>query len=556
MNYSKFRDLGENAKSSQSNQEQELQNLHPTNQDNPNDSREGQEIDEVEPINLMKADSYRQIVDMDQALELCGGFGKFQLIGSTFLMMAMVSSAFFLYSFAFLEHKPQYQCLNQETQIWETCLSLQFCNNPDVQWRINFEDGESIHNLIEQLNFHCEPDYKLGLFGSFFLLGIVVGCFTLARAGDIYGRRRIFIIGMVSQIIVCTTILFSTSIYFDYVLLFLIGWAITGKQFVGFSYLIELQPVKQQVIMGTAMFMLEAVAYLFICAYFSYISKYWQYIQIPTIGFAVFGVIVVYFFPESPRFLLSQNRFTDLRDTLNTIARINGKNPKTANDFQFKEEQTQKNLLNQKFTNNPDFNDEPISSSHSLKELCLDKTLRNNLIFSCIIWSCSMFNFYLITFYLKYFPGSIFSNSKWFAVSDFISFLISGNILKRTNPQKTLFCSYLFSGLGSLTYLLFYWDVRLVPLFILMSRIGNSMAFNTVYVSNNRLFPTKFMTSTYGIVNFVSHLYAIGAPLMAEISDPYPFTAFLLHSCIGAICSFFLKEINKEQKQPEAVMIH
>jgi len=85
--------------------------------------------------------------------------------------------------------------------------------------------------------------------------------------------------------------------------------------------------------MGTAMFMLEAVAYLSICAYFSIVSKYWQYVEIPAIGFAVFGVIVVYFLPESPRFLLSSNRFTELRDTLNRIAKINGKNPNTANYF-------------------------------------------------------------------------------------------------------------------------------------------------------------------------------------------------------------------------------
>ena len=29
---------------------------------------------------------------------------------------------------------------------------------------MNYEDRDSIHNLIEQLDFHCEPDYKIGLF--------------------------------------------------------------------------------------------------------------------------------------------------------------------------------------------------------------------------------------------------------------------------------------------------------------------------------------------------------------------------------------------------------
>lgn len=155
-----------------------------------------------------------------------------------------------------------------------------------------------------------------------------------------------------------------------------------------------------------------------------------------------------------------------------------------------------------------------------------------------------MFNFYLITFYLKYFPGSIFKNSIWFALSDFASFLISGSVLKRSdNPNRTLLISFSVSAFGSIIYLLFYWEHSLVPLFIILSRMGNSMAFNTVYVSNNRLFPTKYLASTYGIINFVSHLIAVGAPLLAEVADPYPFTIFLFNASIGILSSFFLQDI-------------
>ena len=102
-----------------------------------------------------------------------------------------------------------------------------------------------------------------------------------------------------------------------------------------------------------------------------------------------------------------------------------------------------------------------------------------------------MFNFYLIVFYLKYFPGSIFENSIWFALSDFFSFMISGTVLKKTgSPNRTLVFSFGLSALGAFIYLFLFWDLRLVPIFILLSRMGNSMAFNTVYVSNNRFFPT------------------------------------------------------------------
>ena len=169
-----------------------------------------------------------------------------------------------------------------------------------------------------------------------------------------------------------------------------------------------------------------------------------------------------------------------------------------------------------------------------------------NFIFSCIVWSCAMFNFYLLTFYLKYFPGSIFENSLYFALSDFISFLISGTILKKSdNPNITLLLSFGLSIMGSLLYLTFYWQASLVPIFIIMSRMGNSMAFNTVYVSHNRYFPTRYLSSTYGLINFVSHLIAVAAPLLAEVPNPYPFTIFLLTAGIGMFFSYFLQDIKK-----------
>lgn len=56
-------------------------------------------------------------------------------------------------------------------------------------------------------------------------------------------------------------------------LLLVLGWAVTGKQFVGYSYLIELQPQSKQVIVGSLEFMFEAVAYFAVCAFFYWISK-------------------------------------------------------------------------------------------------------------------------------------------------------------------------------------------------------------------------------------------------------------------------------------------
>ena len=66
------------------------------------------------------------------------------------------------------------------------------------------------------------------MFGACYLIGTVIGCLTLARMGDIYGRKPIMLIGVIMIVIVTFLLLLSRSYIFDYVLIMTIGIAITG----------------------------------------------------------------------------------------------------------------------------------------------------------------------------------------------------------------------------------------------------------------------------------------------------------------------------------------
>ncbi len=86
----------------------------------------------------------------------------------------------------------------------------------------------------------------VGLFGSCFLAGIVLGSVTITRIGDIYGRRPGFMIGLVIQSFITILFLFNRSYHLAYLLCFLLGFGITGKQYVGWNYLLEMQPSNKQ----------------------------------------------------------------------------------------------------------------------------------------------------------------------------------------------------------------------------------------------------------------------------------------------------------------------
>lgn len=178
----------------------------------------------------------------------------------------------------------------------------------------------------------------IGLFGSFFLLGVVIGCITLTRLGDIVGRKPIFMLGMVMQICITIAIVIISNMYIAYVLCFLEGISLTGKQYVGYSYLIENQPKNKQVIVGSLEFIAEGFVSFLVCMFFLWVSKDWRFLMIPTIALSIFGTVMMFFQPESPRFLVSKGKFDEARKVFSIIARKNGKGTDFAEYFIFTDE--------------------------------------------------------------------------------------------------------------------------------------------------------------------------------------------------------------------------
>mmetsp|Transcript_17025 Transcript_17025/g.12193 ORF Transcript_17025/g.12193 Transcript_17025/m.12193 type:complete len:207 (+) Transcript_17025:105-725(+) len=188
----------------------------------------------------------------------------------------------------------------------------------------------------------------------------------------------------------------------------------------------------------------------------------------------------------------------------------------------------------------------------SLKELWKVKLHRSNLISAICLWSANMFNFYLLMFYIKYFPGNVYQNTICCACSDIVAYILSGVVMKCLNTNRSLYICYMFSLSGGILYLTFEGNYeQLIPVFIILCRIGTNMAFSVTYCANVRLFPTKFLATCFGLENLVAHVLAIIGPVIAELNEPIPFIAYLSSIAVGLTATFFLRELEAEEKLKE-----
>ena len=115
------------------------------------------------------------------------------------------------------------------------------------------------------------------MIGFSFLIGVVLGCLTIARLGDIYGRRPIYLLGLFMHLAfsICIFFVKNNSFILLYALLIFLGMSVTARYYVGYTYNLEMQPKENQALVSTFMFVCESFVYIFVCFYFSSISKEW-----------------------------------------------------------------------------------------------------------------------------------------------------------------------------------------------------------------------------------------------------------------------------------------
>lgn len=131
-----------------------------------------------------------------------------------------------------------------------------------------------------------------------------------------------------------------------------------------------------------------------------------------------------------------------------------------------------------------------------------------------ISWSAVVFSNTLINFFIKYMPGDIYINMMLSGLAAF-SLLVEAEILNYVDIKKLQIFSLgiIFACGAALT--LFKKNTSYEMLFasiLLIAKVGANMTFGCVYSIHIELFPSAFITNSFGLCNFFARSIAILAP--------------------------------------------
>ena len=115
-------------------------------------------------------------------------------------------------------------------------------------------------------------------------------------------------------------------------------------------------------------------------------------------------------------------------------------------------------------------------------------------------------------------------------------------------------------GLTGMIALLCYQgnEIALLAIFIMGSKFGVAVAFNTVYVGTDALFPISIVATAFGVCNIPSRIFTIAAPEVAELKPTsIAKYAFILMISIALVTNWLFiekrsDESNDKKKEPDS----
>lgn len=120
-----------------------------------------------------------------------------------------------IFGLSFLEKDPpEFECLQDHQQVnddgstttnsdWVPCTQEEICdqNIPKDRYRPKKDNDEYIDNWIEKFDLLCEQKWKIGLIGSMYFIGVIVGMSFVPPLSDAYGRKVIFIVTLIISVV-------------------------------------------------------------------------------------------------------------------------------------------------------------------------------------------------------------------------------------------------------------------------------------------------------------------------------------------------------------------
>ncbi|XP_012907979.1 solute carrier family 22 member 4 isoform X4 [Mustela putorius furo] len=302
--------------------------------------------------------------DYDEVTTFLGEWGPFQRLIFFLLSASIIPNGFNGMSVVFLAAAPEHRCRVPDTanlsRAWRNhSIPLRLLDGREVphscrRYRLaviaNFsalglEPGRDVDleqleqescvdgwefsqdiylsTIVTEWSLVCEDDWKTPLTSSLFFVGVLLGSFVSGQLSDRFGRKSILFATMAVQTGFSFLQIFSINWEMFTVLFVIVGMGQISNYVVAFILGTEILGKSVRIIFSTlGVCTFFAVGYMLL-PLFAYFIRDWRMLLLALTVPGVLCLPLWWFIPESPRWLISQRRFSEAESIIQKAAKMN-----------------------------------------------------------------------------------------------------------------------------------------------------------------------------------------------------------------------------------------
>ena len=487
-------------------------------------------------------------VDIDEAINLSGSFGRYQWLVNIFLNMIHVIFNPHLYILYFVADDPPWTCVKKSSSLFckqhfgekihqSSDLFDKRCDLNRSEWMFV---KDKTYSIVTEFDLVCDYTWMGSLANAALFIGWGLSGPFFGYFSDAYGRRITSVMSVLLGAFSLAGLSFINHMWQFILLRALLGAGIGCYIAMFYTICTEVVGNKHRAITG-AFLAITTLAGNFILPYMAYCIPHWRklvlYISFPV----VMAVVISFFIPETARWLYSSGKIKEAENKIKHVAKFNGKDHVDI--------RLQKHKLRT--------NDEPNKYSYIdiFFRHCSVSTLALSL---CFDWAVAALLYFGLTLESSDLGGSIYFNFTLSFVAEVpnpILFVYCSNKIGR--KKSFLLFSFIGSVSVSIVAVLYFVPegvsgLDIAKLVLAMTgKLCITTCFSVLYLWTFELFPTVVRSQGLILCQIAGRVGAAGAPFiatnLAESNKSLPFIVMGAAGFLSALFGCWLSETNERK---------
>nr|CAD2180429.1 unnamed protein product [Meloidogyne enterolobii] len=357
------------------------------------------------------------------------------------------------------------------------------------------------YSAVERWEFVCDWSVLKAVIQSAYYIGQMAGSLIFGFLGDRIGRRSVFFIAIVLQIIGTAGLAVSPHWLLYGLFRICVGFAHPGIFVIAVIISMEMVgPSKRKMAAAfTGIFFALGQVLLGGLAYF--VRDYQllhAYVTIPAIFFFPIGGMIV---PESARWLISQERYEEADKVLRTAARINGRQ-----------------LPERWWQDIDDYSKESKPArKHNYLDLVRTPRIRTISLATFFCWPVVSMVYYGMSMKTDFLGGDMYTTFIFGGLVEIPALILMFSIVDRIGRKPIICCGYSIAAICMISNLWLNVETAHVSITIAQFLIGKAAitsTYATLYTITPELFPTVIRNMATGVCSLIARIGAITASFM------------------------------------------